>query len=270
MSNSSGGISDLWSMLGLGGILGTDSSQLASQQYEEGQNRFNINTGKLEGLIGKYQGKNQGALNRISDLFNGGTSGMNNAVNNTSADVSKYLSKGQDYISAMLDTNKKMANSNMPGLDIYNDTQSSTLASNIAQMKALGGANSNTLSQQLLGNQKNKANLALSAANYKMGVNQSLANAYSSASQGEQGMAGARENLGQMQLGNATNQWANELNWQETQATANDPLKFAADVYGNEAGIGWSQQQSGLTSKQQSDQASIQNAISIASIIAAL
>jgi hypothetical protein len=51
---------------------------------------------------------------------------------------------------------------------------------------------------------------------------------------------------------------------------ASDPLKFQADVYGNEAGIGWSQRQSGLVSGQQTNQATTQNTIDTMGILAKL
>jgi hypothetical protein len=215
----------------------------------------------------------------------------------TDSGVSKYLSQGDSYISSLLQESnlgsdnylneyKKLSQSEMPGLDIYKSQAGTNLASNIGTLKSMGGASSNSLASLMQGNQNNSLNIALQAGQYKTQSQKDLANAYMTSGQTKassygqatglvQNQAGIQQSLGSFNTGvteqqsnyatqeygaDSTN-WQNQLQWRESQAQMYDPLSYQANVYGNAAGIGWSQYQGGVNAQQSTLGATQQNTI---------
>jgi hypothetical protein len=224
----------------------------------------------------------------------------------TESGVNKYLQQGDQYISSSLkestggadnylNTYKNLSQSEMPGLDIYKSQAGTNLASNVSTLKSMGGASSNSLATLMQGNQNNSLNIALQAGQYKTNSQKDLANAYltsgqtkstaySNAASQTQNQAGIKQSLGSysagvtdQQAGYATQEygadsanWQNQLQWRQTQAQMYDPLSYASNVYGNAAGIGWSQYQGGVSAQSQTLNATQQNNVNAASSVAKL
>jgi hypothetical protein len=220
-------------------------------------------------------------LTSYMDMLGEISSGLSDIGRNTEVGVGRYLRQGQEYTDSMLDEimsstgdylsgYKKLARSEMPGMDIYRDQITSGLSGNINMLKSMGGLSQNSLVSLLQGNQSQMANLSLEAGRYKTQMQQNLADAYltSGTARGDalnkaagfsQNAAGIRTNLGQFSAGIAGQQagiagqqanmqntmfqnnemarWMANLNWSITQAQSMNPLAFAADLYGSQVGF---------------------------------
>ena len=277
--------------------------------------------GSLNNQLGSYKGELSGYQKDLSGIRSG-----------TESDVSKYLTKGEGYISSMLDEAtqgadkylkqyQKLANTEMPGMSVYRDQEQASLGSSLQQLKSMGGTSSGAIGALLGGSEQAKANLAIQAANYKSQSSRDLANAYltsgntksgaySTATGLTQNQAGIRQNLGQFSAGivgqqsNLTSQkanitgqqsgiigqqagitgqqasmaetefqnnemtpWLQELQWNETQAMASDPLAYQSQVYGSLAGMGNSNLLSAWGSQSQTQQSIDQNNMSVINMI---
>lgn len=237
----------------------TAQAKELKRQYDTSNVRYEEHASALEDLIPQYQEQYDSATANIDDLFannpeldlsrfsnellgissnlsgfseelgkyKGGFSSLSNKLGgiqgDTESGVKKYLSKGDEYISSMLDeTNqgadkylgqyKKLAQTEMPGMSIYRDQEQSNLGSSLQMLKSLGGTSSNAVASLLSGNQQAKAGMALQASNYKTQSQRDLAEAYmnagtiksgslANAAGFTQGQAGIRQGLGEFSAG---------------------------------------------------------------------
>jgi len=278
--------SDMWD--NFGDWIRPDSSNSDEQTDEAMQN--------LEGLAPKYEEEYQRYLKAVNNLFennpeldlsqfmeqlSGFSSELSDIRGRTEKGVGRYLKQGEEYTASMLDEimsstgdylsgYKKLARSEMPGMDIYRDQIGSNLAGNVQLLKSMGGGSQNAIAQLLQGNQNQLAGLALEAGKYKTQSQKNLADAYltSGTTRGtalnqaagfSQNAAGIRTNLGQFSSGivgqqtgitgqqagmeNAMFQnnemipWMQELMWNESQAQQYNPLDFQAQLYGAQVGF---------------------------------
>lgn len=79
-----------------------------------------------------------------------------------------------------------------------------------------------------------------------------------------------RAALRESEYGASATNWMAELQWEMDQANRYNPLEFSADIYGNAAGIGWSDRNSALVSGAQTDQATQQNQMNTLAMLAKL
>jgi hypothetical protein len=224
----------------------------ARHEQEQGQEQFETYSALLESLIPTAQANSDAANKQIESLLAnspkidlssfsknlGGLTGQLSSIKSglgrlsgelsyvrqgTESDVSKYLTKGEGYISSMLDEAtqgadkylkqyQKLANTEMPGMSVYRDQEQASLGSSLQQLKSMGGTSSGAIGALLGGSEQAKANLAIQAANYKSQSSKDLANAYltsgntksgaySTATGLTQNQAGIRQNLGSFSSG---------------------------------------------------------------------
>ena len=219
-------------------------------------------------------------LSSFQDILSGLNENLSDVSRRTRSGVGRYLSEGNEYTSSMLDEimsstgdyltgYKRLARSEMPGVDIYRDQIGSSLANDIQTMKSVGGGSQNSLVQMLKGKNQNMANLALEAGKYKTGTQKDLANAYLTSGQTRgnalgqaanfaQNAAGITTNLGNFEsnvLGQQANiantgaqltnlefqnnemiPWVMENEWNQNQATQFNPVQFLQELYANQIG----------------------------------
>ena len=134
-------------------------------------------------------------LSSQTDLYNRGISSQANSLLDkylqTSGQIEGLGQQAFDTSSqaygSMLDTYKTLANSNMPGMDIYRGQIGAQTSSDIQRLKDMG-ANSSLAVSSLLSNKNDQLrNLALEAGNYKLNQKQNLAQAFSVYGQQMQG-----------------------------------------------------------------------------------
>ena len=242
------------------------------------QEQYNQYTGNVNNLFANNPQLN---LKKFIDALGGYSSQLSDIRKQTEAGVGKYLKQGEEYTTSMLDEimsstgdylsgYKKLARSEMPGMDIYRDQIGSNLAGNVQLLKSMGGGSQNAIAQLLQGNQNQLAGLALEAGKYKTQSQKDLANAYltsgtmrgnalNQAAGFQQNAAGIRTDLGQFSSGVVGQQagitgqqagmentmfqnnemipWLQELMWNESQAQQFNPLDFASQLYGAQIGF---------------------------------
>ena len=220
------------------------------------------------------------------------------------ADVSadKGLDTALDSYGSYLDQYKSMARSDMPGMSLYKGQIGAQTASDIQQLKNMGGLSSSNMVSMMNNRQNQLRDLSLQSMNYKANRQQALADAtanygnmsqsaystniankataanlagtgYNQAIQNKMANAGLTLNLGQYntdvynqsysnmsnalnsasgmtqaQAGladtqyqyNNLNPYNNALNWNMSQAQANNANQMAMQLYGDLAGLSYS------------------------------
>lgn len=273
-------------------------------------NNPNLDLSKFSNQLGGFSDQLSKGSRQLDSIRSDTEQGIKKYMSQGDERISSMLKESFSGADNYLKEAKGLASSDMPGLSIYQDQQGSNMANSIQQLKSLGGANSSSVAGVLAGNQNASANLALESARYKTQARQNLASSFLTAGQVKAGslgqaasfaqnQAGLNQNLGQFSSGivgqqanilgqqasitgqqsniaqneflnNELNPWLQNLQWNQSQTNANNPLAYQSQVYGTLSGMGWSQQQGGSAQQQQNAADQQQNTMGVLGMIAKL
>lgn len=118
--------------------------------------------------------------------------------------------------------------------------------------------------------EQQNASLAQNLGQFNAGISEANAGIQSNILGAKANITGQQAGFAKDQYNAQVNDWLANLQWNETQATANDPLAFENQLYSQQAGMDFSVAQTQALANQQSLQAQQQNKIQEAAIIAKL